>query len=135
VIETGILYGTMLRVIIRTRDQELAYYEAAKWVYSRGSEKLRDLWRFVEMEAEIQSRGNIGKLKTSFTYACIEVNRKEVKFMDSLLKTLLKGGDTDANCAIVMALVGCVVGYNAIPSYFRQKIINSRMSQSNRPRN
>lgn len=125
----------MLRVIIKTRDQELAYYEAAKWVYSRGSEKLRELWRFVEMEAEIQSRGNIGKLKTSFTYACIEVNRKEVKFMDSLLKTLLKGGDTDANCAIVMALVGCVVGYNAIPSYFRQKIINSRMSQSNRPRN
>lgn len=48
---------------------------------------------------------------------------------------MVKGGDTDANCAIVMALVGCVVGYNAIPSYFRQKIINSRMTQSNRPRN
>lgn len=84
---------------------------------------------------EIQSRGNIGKLKTGFTYACIEINKKEVKFMESLLKTLLKGGDTDANAAIVMALVGSIVGYNAIPSYFRQKIINARMTQSSRPRN
>jgi ADP-ribosylglycohydrolase len=84
---------------------------------------------------EIQSRGNTGKLKTAFTYSCIEVNRREVKFMDSLLKTLAKAGDTDANCAIVMALVGSVVGYNSIPGYFKQKIANSRMTQSSRPRN
>lgn len=55
--------------------------------------------------------------------------------MESLLKTLLKGGDTDANCSIVMALVGSVTGYNNIPSYFKHKIVNSRMSQSSRPRN
>lgn len=55
--------------------------------------------------------------------------------MESLLKTLVKGGDTDANSAIVMALVGCAVGYNSIPSYFKQKIMNSRMNQSSRPRN
>lgn len=55
--------------------------------------------------------------------------------MESLLNTLLKGGDTDANSAIVMALVGSIVGYNAIPPYFKQKIINSRMTQSSRPRN
>jgi ADP-ribosylglycohydrolase len=103
-------------------------------VYSRGSERLRELWRYVELEAEIQSRGNMGRLKTSFTYACIEINRKEVKFMESLLKTLVKGGDTDANSAIVMGLVGCVVGYNRIPSYFKQKLINFRMTQSCRPR-
>jgi len=55
--------------------------------------------------------------------------------MDSLLKTLTKAGDTDANCSIVMAIVGSIVGYNKIPSYFKQKIMNSRMSQSSRPRN
>lgn len=54
--------------------------------------------------------------------------------MESLLKTIVKGGDTDANSAIVMALVGSIVGYNNIPSYFKQKIMNSRMSQSSRPR-
>jgi hypothetical protein len=55
--------------------------------------------------------------------------------MESLLKTLIKGGDADANCAIVMALVGSITGYNNIPSYFKQKISISRMSQSCRPRN
>lgn len=54
--------------------------------------------------------------------------------MESLLKTLVRGGDTDANSAIVMTLVGSIVGYNNIPSYFKQKIINSRMTQSSRPR-
>ena len=73
-------------------------------------------------------------MKTCFTYACIEINKRHIKFMDSLLATLVKGGDTDANCAVVMALVGSVVGYNSIPSYFKQKVVNSRMSQSSRPR-
>ena len=54
--------------------------------------------------------------------------------MDSLLTTLAKGGDTDANCAIVMGLVGSIVGYTSIPSYFKQKVVNSRMTQSSRPR-
>jgi len=49
VLETGIIYGLMLRLIIRTRDQELAFYEASKWVYSRGSDRLKELWRYVEL--------------------------------------------------------------------------------------
>lgn len=125
----------MLRIIFKTRDHEYAFYEAAKWVYSRGSDKLKDLWRCVELDIDINSRSSIGKLKSSFTYACVEVNKRNLKFMDSLLATLAKGGDTDANCAIVMGLVGSVIGYNAIPSYFKQKIVNSRMTQSSRPRN
>ena len=89
----------------------------------------------VELDIDINPRNNIGKLKTCFTYSCIEINKRRIKFMDSLLSTLTKGGDTDANCAVVMALVGSVVGYNSIPSYFKQKVVNSRMTQSSRPRN
>jgi len=33
-----------------------------------------------------------------------------------------------------LALVGAIVGYNGIPGYFKQKIINSRMKDSPRPR-
>jgi hypothetical protein len=32
--------------------------------------------------------------------------------MDTLIKILLKGYNTDTNCAIVMGIVGAVVGYN-----------------------
>ena len=54
--------------------------------------------------------------------------------MQCLISILEKGGDTEANCAIVMTLVGAVVGYSGIPGYFKQKIVNSRMKDSPRPR-
>ena len=66
----------------------------------------------------------MGKLKTGFTYTATELMRNEVNFIDSLTNTLLKGGETDSNCAIVMTMVGAIVGYNSIPSYFRHKIAN-----------
>lgn len=36
----------------------------------------------------------MGKLKTSFTYSCIEINKKDINFVDSLVRILMKGGDT-----------------------------------------
>jgi hypothetical protein len=71
VVETGIVFGMMLRTIIKTKDHQLAFHEAARWVYSRGSEKLKELWKYVELDVVIHAQGNVGKLKTSFTYACI----------------------------------------------------------------
>ena len=76
----------------------------------------------------------MGKLKTSFTYACIDLNKNHPDFIDSLIRILLKGGDTETNCAVVLAIVGAIVGYNGIPNYFKQKIVNSRMKNSPRPR-
>jgi len=66
----------MLRTVIRTKDHQLAFHEAARWVYSRGSDKLKELWRYVELEIVIQTQGNIGRLKTAFSYASIEVGKK-----------------------------------------------------------
>jgi hypothetical protein len=31
----------------------------------------------------------------------------------------MKGGDTEINGAIVMTLIGAIVGYNGIPRYFK----------------
>lgn len=76
----------------------------------------------------------MGRLKTSFTYSCIEINKKDINFIDTLIRILSKGGDTETNCSIVLTLVGAVIGYNGIPGYFKQKIINSRMKDSPRPR-
>lgn len=93
-----------------------------------------ELWKAIEKGIGIPSKGNMGKLKTSFTYSCIEINKRDPNFVDSLIRILMKGGDTETNCAVVMTLVGAIVGYNGIPSYFKQKIVNSRMKDSPRPR-
>lgn len=39
--ESSFVYAKILRVIILTRDQERAFYEASKWVYEEGSIKLK----------------------------------------------------------------------------------------------
>ena len=70
------MYAKILRIIMLTGDHERAFYEASKWVYEEGSEKLKDLWYLVEHSIEIGSRGNMGNLKTSFTFSCIEINKK-----------------------------------------------------------
>lgn len=124
----------MLRIIILTRDHERAFFEGSKWIYDKGSDKLKDLWNIVERGIEIPSPGNMGRLKTAFTYACIEMSKKDINFFEILCYNLQRGGDTDANCAIVMTLIGAIVGYNGIPGYFKQKIINARMKDSPRPR-
>lgn len=76
VVETAIIFGMMLRTIIKTKDHQLAYYEAARWVYSRGCEKLKDLWKYVEYDIELPSSSSMGKLKTAFTYASVSINKK-----------------------------------------------------------
>ena len=76
---------------------------------------------------DIPGKGNMGKLKTSFTYSMIEIKRKEINFVDSLVNILGKGGDCDSNCAIVMALIGAFVGYQDIPTYFISKILTANV--------
>lgn len=46
-----------------------------------------------------------------FAISCINKPKKKINFIDSLVKILLKGYNTDTNCAIVMGLVGAVIGY------------------------
>jgi hypothetical protein len=43
----------------------------------------------------------------------------------------MKGGDTETNCAVVLTLIGAIVGYNGIPRYFKEKIINAKTNTNN----
>jgi hypothetical protein len=76
------------------------------------------------------NRYNISKLKTAFLYTGTEINKKEIKFTDSLIDVLMKGGDTEINGAIVMTLIGAIVGYNGIPRYFKEKIIGGNVNDN-----
>ena len=116
------------------KNPEVAFHSASKWVYDYGSAKLLELWKVIEKGVFIPSRGNLGKLKTSFSYAFIEVNRPEKNFIESLVRVLEKGGDSEITCSIVMTVVGATVGYKEIPGYFKQKIVNSSPKDSPRPR-
>ena len=47
-------------------------------------------------------------------------------FEESILKTLIRGGDSSKNCALVGSLFGVIYGIENIPIYFKDKILSSR---------
>ena len=76
--------------------------------------------------------GNSSNLKFPFCFAIwealrIDTDDKDPKkqYIDAIVRVLSRGFNCDTNSSIVMALVGAVLGYNNIPNYFRNKIINS----------
>ena len=62
------------------------------------------------------------------------MNNPEIDFIESLVRVLEKGGDSEITCSVVMTLIGATVGYTGIPGYFKQKIVNSSLRDSPRPR-
>ncbi len=57
----------------------------------------------------------MNSINIPFIYTINELNNRnksKLNFIDSLVRILLKGYNTDTNCAIVMGMVGAVVGIN-----------------------
>ena len=61
---------------------------------------------------------NIGHVKHAFTLAFAHL-RQKTSYEMAIYDTLLKGGDTDTNAAIVGGLIGTLHGYESIPEYMR----------------
>lgn len=64
---------------------------------------------------------NIGHVKHAFTLAFSHL-RQRTPYDAAIFDTLLKGGDTDTNAAIVGGLIGSLHGYTAIPEYMRDPV-------------
>lgn len=66
---------------------------------------------------------NIGHVKYGFVLAFYHL-RKLSSFEDAIRHTLMKGGDTDTNAAIVGGLLGVYHGYDAIPDYMKNPVMH-----------
>lgn len=71
---------------------------------------------------ELDCSKNIGHVRWGFTLA-IHFLRKNYTFEEAIRKTLLLGGDTDTNCAIVGAVLGALHGENGIPQYMKKSVL------------
>jgi ADP-ribosylglycohydrolase len=65
---------------------------------------------------------NIGHVKYGFILAFYHL-RKQSSFETAIRETLMKGGDTDTNAAIVGGLLGAYHGYESIPSYMKNPVM------------
>ncbi len=66
---------------------------------------------------------NVGHVKHAFILA-FHFLRKKTKYEEAVLETLMKGGDTDTNCAIVGGMIGALHGINGIPVQMKNKVLS-----------
>lgn len=64
----------------------------------------------------------IGHVKLAFTLA-IHFLRSNAPYEAAIKTTLMKGGDTDTNCAIVGGLLGALHGIENIPCYMKDPVL------------
>lgn len=77
----------------------------------------------------IDCKTHIGHVKHAFTLAIYFLRNNET-YENSILKTLLKGGDTDTNAAIVGALIGTLHGASSIPNYMKDPVLMFNVDDS-----
>ena len=66
----------------------------------------------------------IGWIKIAFCYACYYL-KHNFTFENAIKESLLIGGDTDTNAAIVGGLIGAARGIEGIPADWISKVLNS----------
>jgi ADP-ribosyl-[dinitrogen reductase] hydrolase len=85
------------------------------------SEKVKE-WYFKESLniTELDATRQIGHVRWGFVMAIYFLRNPNISFEDAIKITLLKGGDTDTNAAIVGGLVGA---YQEIPEYMKRPVL------------
>ena len=79
-------------------------------------------WYFEESVdiSELDATKQIGHVRWGFVIAMYFLRHPEIEFEEAIKITLMKGGDTDTNAAIVGGLVGA---YQKIPEYMLQPVL------------
>lgn len=71
---------------------------------------------------------NIGHVRWAFILAMYFL-RNNTSFEEAIKITLLKGGDTDTNAAIVGAMIGALHGVNNIPNYMKSAVLSFNVEE------
>lgn len=96
------------------------------------SEKVKK-W-FLEESLDISNLNcqiNIGHVRYGFVLAMYFLRHPEISYEEAIYQTLLKGGDTDTNAAIVGGLVGC---YSKPPDYMLDPVLKFDCTKEGRHR-
>lgn len=94
------------------------------------SEKVK-YWYFEESLdiSELDSTKQIGHVRWGFVMAIYFLRNPQINFEEAIKITLMKGGDTDTNAAIVGGMVGA---YHKIPEYMLYPVLDFDCTSSGR---
>jgi ADP-ribosyl-[dinitrogen reductase] hydrolase len=85
------------------------------------SDKVKN-WYFTESLdiSDMNAKHNMGHCRWAFVLAFYFLRHPEIDYENAILTTLMKGGDTDTNAAIVGGMVGA---YHSIPDYMLKPVM------------
>lgn len=105
---------------------EAIYEFACQWATKRGlSMDVRDTLKRAAMSAPVCDGESIGWVLVALQNAFYELLHAP-SFEEGVIRTVMRGGDTDTNGAITGALLGAVFGRNAVPARWRQTVLTCR---------
>ncbi len=119
------LYLYACTLLLRGIEPRLAYKQTGEFAMQTIADQTVLKWFFNDSQdiTGLRCQENNGHVRYAFTLAFYFMQNPEIGFEEALRQTLLKGGDTDTNAAIVGGLVGC---YSEPPRHLKEPVLTFR---------
>lgn len=113
-------------------DRNRAFEAAHKWAMESACEEVKGWMEDARWYSPLDPKLPMGFVRIGFTLAFQHLLAGS-SYEQAIRETLLFGGDTDTNAAIVGGLVGAAVGVEGIPDTMREAVLSCDTSKG-RPR-
>ncbi|RLN98825.1 hypothetical protein BBJ28_00001415 [Nothophytophthora sp. Chile5] len=132
------VYCLMVEHLLRhPGDSQGAVDRAERFVIANVHSVAREWFLTESLDiSELVCTRQVGHVRWAFVLATHFLRRNE-SYERAIQQTLLKGGDTDTNAAIVGGLIGALHGVDAIPLHMREVVLafdGSSAARTHRPR-
>lgn len=118
------IYTVTIKLLIDGKgDHEAAYNAAIEYAKEIKAEVPLKWLR--ENLQDIDCKSSIGHVRHGFVLAFYFL-RNKISYEESIIQTLMKGGDTDTNACIVGGMMGALFGAKAIPDHMKEPVLKSQ---------
>lgn len=132
VLDACAIYGIGVSTLVTTNgDKDSAITNMSNWSIQNAHPEVQS-WLKQSTSVDLSQfkvQDQAGFVKWGFILALYFL-RNETSYQDAIQQTLLLGGDTDTNAAIVGGMIGAFHGVTGIPQNLRHKMINYKYDKS-----
>ena len=127
--ECNSLYLYACVLLLRGESATETYKKTGEFAMATCTSQKVLKWFFSDSQdiTSLKCTDNIGHVRWGFALAFYFLQNPEITFEQAIRETLLKGGDTDTNAAIVGGLVGC---YQSVPEAWQEAVLAFRADGS-----
>ncbi len=120
--EINAIYVHAAYLLLHKRYDISETYNYILHIYDTDTQRqLLDWYKMSDDVSGLDCKHNAGHIKHAFILCMYFLKNRHISYETAILMTLMKGGDTDTNAAIVGGLVGI---YSDIPKYMKNPVLS-----------